>query len=734
MSFFLRFAILFLGGVTLAFVAAVAGWVSYLPEPPWGDEYAFRVDVMSRALAGLFQPYLSPPPEDAPRVLGLVPHTLPLLVLILAGWELRIRLRNPWRLFRIRRRGGHTVLWGDGSLAGHLLDDRLRSGEPLLLAVTDPASPLPRRALGGGAGILFQDLRQEKGLVACGLATARQLIVVAADESANVEVVALASGAALRHRAPGAGPLRIVVHLASRELRQRLESHVDRFSHRERLQLIFLSLPALIARKLFLDHPWDRFRHGYRSDSRHLVIVGLGEVGWEILLQALRLCHHADGARMRMTMIDRRAGRLREEFRSRHPQAESIADLDFHSLDTGHEPALRAFLEGAWKRGEGAPTLFIVTLSEAAASLAAASAVERILRQMLVPVPPILLRCEREAALAAFLEADPEGLAAGGMMRSFGNVAEICADGFSLGERLDALARFIHERYLEECLARGEAPGSRSTLVPWSVLGEAAREDNRVQADHNLLKIREAGCRTRSLTGGEAPFVFFPSMIESLARAEHVRWCASRWIAGWSWGSVRDDLLRRHPDLKPYEELSEAQRELDRGTVRGLPAQLASHGLVLVRDLRLAVVGSGGKAGEGGGPVGEGSGLAGEGGGPAGDELGETLGRFREGLSRSFPDRHWVVVTPLATPGQRLACRVALDLGATLEVVLTEPVVVSLRGLAAGVERQGFLELVQRAEVLHFLGEGEVEAWLRQRGERLFDLDTLVVSGGIADH
>ena len=52
--------------------------------------------------------------------------------------------------------------------------------------------------------------------------------------------------------------------------------------------------------------------------------------------------------------------------------------------------------------------------------------------------------------------------------------------------------------------------------------------------------------------------------IELLAKIEHDRWIAEKVIAGWSYGKVRDNVGLFHPDLIPYEELSEEKKNFDR--------------------------------------------------------------------------------------------------------------------------------------------------------------------------
>lgn len=55
-------------------------------------------------------------------------------------------------------------------------------------------------------------------------------------------------------------------------------------------------------------------------------------------------------------------------------------------------------------------------------------------------------------------------------------------------------------------------------------------------------------------------------LVEKMARNVHEVWAAGRVADGWAWGPVRDDALKHHPCLIPYEELPESEREYDRYT------------------------------------------------------------------------------------------------------------------------------------------------------------------------
>ena len=53
-------------------------------------------------------------------------------------------------------------------------------------------------------------------------------------------------------------------------------------------------------------------------------------------------------------------------------------------------------------------------------------------------------------------------------------------------------------------------------------------------------------------------------LTERLAESNHDNWAALRFEQGWSWGPERNDGAKKHPDLVPYEELPDAEKEYDR--------------------------------------------------------------------------------------------------------------------------------------------------------------------------
>jgi len=56
-------------------------------------------------------------------------------------------------------------------------------------------------------------------------------------------------------------------------------------------------------------------------------------------------------------------------------------------------------------------------------------------------------------------------------------------------------------------------------------------------------------------------------LVERLAQNNHDHWARGRINEGWRYGRRRDDDDKEHPDLVPYEQLSESEKQYDRNTV-----------------------------------------------------------------------------------------------------------------------------------------------------------------------
>jgi ryanodine receptor 2 len=67
-------------------------------------------------------------------------------------------------------------------------------------------------------------------------------------------------------------------------------------------------------------------------------------------------------------------------------------------------------------------------------------------------------------------------------------------------------------------------------------------------------------------------------LTEHLAKNTHDIWAQQRMSEGWTYGPERDDEAKKHPDLIPYANLPESEKEYDRKTAMETLKAIAAMG------------------------------------------------------------------------------------------------------------------------------------------------------------
>jgi len=144
------------------------------------------------------------------------------------------------------------------------------------------------------------------------------------------------------------------------------------------------------------------------------------------------------------------------------------------------------------------------------------------------------------------------------------------------------IARAVHARYLHEIMKQaGGASGTKKSVVTeFEDLPADILQSNIDNAVHMPTRLLSVGYMIRPVRKGYKARVLHldEAEVETMAKVEHLRWSWDRRLNGWTYGKVKDAREKRHPSLVPYDELSEIEKEKDRGLVRLTPA--------ILRDIR----------------------------------------------------------------------------------------------------------------------------------------------------
>lgn len=558
-----------------AFVLAVAGFYMVY-SPAGGADVADFLDYAYKSVqlvVGKFPTELEDQPLPLP--LQIARFALPAVTAWTTITVIWLKARNPLRVGLIRVRGDHLIVTGDDTLAAQIVAAERRRKRGVMIwadnthlgwveAAADLGAPsIPRAGADGGLSKL-------------GLDKARGLLVAGPDDAANVPLAAAALDRALEVRPPS-DPLIVIARVDDPDLRGPLERRFDRAGERPAARLRFASLPDIAARQLFLRHPLDRFRVGEDRTIR-IFLFGFSPTAERYAVRVLAGVHMRGGLKPQMVALDPDAATKAEVFKARRPGAAQLSPFSFETAPVDQPALVSQTLKRAIAE-HGAPTSIIVDPAGSDRALAVALAVEEHFRTERQIAPPIFVRIGSTEPQAT----DPSCLLTG-----FGGAKDLADPEALLQEDLDALARSVHEFYFEGRLEEGDVEGSRASMHEWDRLPEAVRDDNRLVADCFGLKLRDVGQRLVAGSGGAGP-AFTPEELEELSRAEHDRWMAAKLVDGWVWGEARDDARKLHPDIVPYDDLSEARKDLDREQIRIISRLLGSSGRQAIRDLVLVI-------------------------------------------------------------------------------------------------------------------------------------------------
>jgi hypothetical protein len=475
--------------------------------------------------------------------------------------------REELTALRTRLQADHVIICG--LAAGWTLAQMLRAaGEKVVAIEVDPSHPRIETCRTRHIPVLVGDARDEHVLRKAGIRRASRLIAVCGDDGTNIKVAEQSRRLAperdrVRLRPPGR-PLRILVHVVDPHLCSLLTlQEMDRADCRH-ARLDFFSLYAGGARALLSQYAVTAGAGGHTA-TPHLLVVGLGRLGRQLVVQAARNWRsedHTSDEGLWITVAAQEAVRKLEELRRRHPFLDRTCELNAVELpDAPLSLPASAVVDAS---GRPPVSSIYVCLPDDPQSLGVALSLHRELRHRSVPVVVRTYDSDLAALLPGVDETDGAGLYV------FDQLERTCRPDQLFAGNTERLARTIHDTYVRQQRARGATPETNPSLVEWSQLTRAKKDTNWEQAEHIPVKLAAIGCEMRPLTDADADlFTFTPDEVEHLARLEHDRWT--------------DSAAPEHPANVPWEELDEPTREIDRNFVRRMPALLTTVGLQINR-------------------------------------------------------------------------------------------------------------------------------------------------------
>lgn len=458
----------------------------------------------------------------------------------------------------------------------------------------EPAQIIARN---NGVLLVAGDLTDLSSLERGWLGLADIIAVAAGNDVINIEIAAAAHSLE-----PTAN---IHAHVASASFADDLRESADKgFPLAEGIQTF--SVKQESARNLLRRAHLAREAREHRQGQVHLIIIGMGDQGEAILLEALQSAISTDLAAPLITIVDKDAETVAARFRARHGglfdpalPGEARPTIDFIALDVQTVDFLHSENLNPFGVSVAPATAYVFCCGEDATNLAAGLRLEHAMS---------LGRC---APAAIYLTVWGAGIDAEvydhrdplSYCKLFGAVEPTMAGAAFLNGDPDRLAEGLHAAYEKQRLADAQ-PGT--PMRPWAGMPQTMKEANRRAVRHAHNKLIDLDLQWRGMGGVALPtidadtarvFGAVPENLDSpgildgrvaampeyqfmakLAEAEHRRWLVDRAMDGWrpvAKGS-RDNGARLHPNMVPFRRLDERDQHYDTVLVRALLEQFGS--------------------------------------------------------------------------------------------------------------------------------------------------------------
>jgi len=318
-----------------------------------------------------------------------------------------------------------------------------------------------------------------------------------------------------------------------------------------------------------------------KNGASHVLVIGLNGDWRQIVAQIIVACQDNPDKRPVLTFaVDQREAEALERWRKAKPELDLVAEIAVLPRDTDAALPSRDVCE-AWRKSYPPPQLAVV-LREDTDAVASTLALRRPGNALGTEAALIFVHQSKDdrlfASLADMQVADRDLtklVAIGGLVRAE-TIERI------LDRKGDEMAMALHAHYLAE--AKNLGVNASAATAAWDDLPENLRNANHSSVEHAPILLAAAGYRMvaqRDLPSD----LLTDAEIELMAKVEHRRWMADRIERGWRFARTRDDRLMLHPDLIPYEALTENGKQKDRNAVRTLASIMANQAFAIVRSI-----------------------------------------------------------------------------------------------------------------------------------------------------
>ncbi len=512
---------------------------------------------------------------DIPWELQAARFILPLMTWYIVFVTLMNVFSEKINLIKIRSWKGHVIICGL-SHKGYLMALDFKKRNRIVVIEKDPGNILLNSCKAKGIYVIIGDATESETLYKAGVLKAKYLLGVSDNDITNTEIAVNCDKVvkASKRRSN----VKSYIHLSNKKFCDMIEKSCHRSLDTSGSSVKYFNIFEYSARRLFEKHPPDAYLPKEKGKPCHILVFGFDSLGESVVIQALKIGHYPDGRKLQITVIDEKAKTKGTIFHDRFPEVKNIdnIELEFIEIDMDNSGLFN------WRKVESSlrsvPSTVFLSFEDDIKNVTTGYHLNT---RAIMEKVPVIISINEKVDFASILQSELENTERNARLYVFKTLERICTESVIIGGEMDRVAKWIHEKFIRARIKEKTLDNNKVSHNPWERLPEIFKESNRQQADHISVKVRAIGAFKKKGISNKALKRFKDDEVEFLAKMEHFRWNAEKYLNGWVLGKDRDRL--ESPYLVPWEDLSEQIREYDREAVRNVPLILRTGGYGIYR-------------------------------------------------------------------------------------------------------------------------------------------------------
>lgn len=557
--------ILIVAGILLSYILGCVGFYIYLkgqnpdvPVLPGSLYYALQM---------LF---LNPPNygEKMPLTYVLGRSLSAVIFILISGRVIYVLLYKEITNLRLIFRKNHLVICGLGKIGIPIAyQAQKKGGKPVVIIDSFHESTIKDLAK-NGIPVVVGNPDDTAVLKQARAAKAKTVLALCDDDDLNISIAYQLN--TLDVSACPEKKLECLLFLKSTGLLAAMQGF-NVFPHNDpsfNISIRSLNMYAFRARIAFGNLSYTHLSLHEGSGKRpQIILVGFGQMGQSLAIQAAKIAHFPSGGKLQIHVVDEYAKKRIDLIHHNYPNLHQVADIEDIS-GTLENPDIRKRVLEIFKTAENAGELIACAICQDNENSENLVHSLSLVKELPGVKAPILVYQTSSSGFSQLLAYGSEKQYIQQQLIPFGMAEEIWTFDAIKDEKQDQLAKALHEIYLEGFVGI-QRPA-------WAQLDEAFRESSRASADHIPVKLAAMGLRACPLKtcGDKLVRKLDESHVEILSKMEHARWCAERWLSGWTYGENRDNATRKHPDLVEWDRLKKDRQNIDTRIVVDIPRAL----------------------------------------------------------------------------------------------------------------------------------------------------------------